>query len=51
MEENLKNNFLDLCQKAYDTDLKVEDIVEVEPLMVSLIELVKNNPEHRSLFV
>jgi hypothetical protein len=47
----LEQAFLNLCREAYDQEEKGGDWHDVEPAMVSLLALVRENPASRGLFI
>ena len=49
--DDLTQQFIDLCQQAYELDLATLNVTEVEPILVALLHLVKRHPEQRPLFV
>lgn len=51
MEGNIRQQFIELCRQAYEQDLQTYDCRDIEPLLVQIIQIVKENPQFHNLFV
>jgi hypothetical protein len=51
MEEHIRETFIRLCHDAYEADLRTYNCVDIEPLLVEIVTLVKEYPNYRVLFV
>jgi hypothetical protein len=51
MNENIEQEFTGLCKRAYELDFETDNIQDIEPVLISILELIKIHPHDRDLFV
>jgi hypothetical protein len=51
MSEAIVSTFRKLCQQAWDADEHTLHAPDVEPILVTVLQLVNNHPEERTVFV
>lgn len=47
---HINHQFLELCKKDAHLDLATDDMTDVEPIMVELLELIEHNLDNRPMF-
>jgi hypothetical protein len=51
MEEHIRQQFIQLCRNAYEADLRTYNCHDIEPLLVEIINFVKEHTGYHNLFV